>query len=168
ILLKNLVLLLAAELATAAVGAPPKDYSPEVIDLDTTELQRRAACAAAGVVNSQRGRYYRGTGCSDQIGANGPGRCSGTCYRSSDAIASIKAVGDGTYGTNCHLYYDDNCQNQIGETGNSVTGGGKCDTLRVAGLDIATCAGTGADLLFVIIDGALLTLPFVPVDLFFF
>ncbi|KZL87097.1 hypothetical protein CI238_01658 [Colletotrichum incanum] len=127
-LFKNLVLLLAAELVAAAVVGLPKDYSPEVIDLDASELQRRAACAAAGVVNGQCGRYYRGTGCSDQIGANGPGRCSGTCYRSSDAIASIKAVGDGTYGTNCHLYYDDNYQNQIGETGNSVTGGGKCYT----------------------------------------
>ncbi|KAK2029947.1 hypothetical protein LX32DRAFT_342432 [Colletotrichum zoysiae] len=127
-LLKNLVLLLAAELASAAALVAPRDYSPEVINLEATELQRRAACAAAGVVNGECGRYYRGTGCNDQIGANGPGRCSGTCYSSSDAIASIKAVGDGTYGTNCHLYYDYNCQNQIGETGNAITGGGKCYT----------------------------------------
>ncbi|KAJ0303501.1 uncharacterized protein N0V96_000468 [Colletotrichum fioriniae] len=125
-LLTNIVVLLAANLATSAAVAV--GTSSDVINLDATDLQRRAACAAAGVVNGQCGRYYRGTGCSDQIGAIGPGRCSGQCYSSSDAIASLRAVGDGTYGTNCHLYYDSNCQNQIGETGNAIVGGGKCYT----------------------------------------
>ncbi|KAK3325922.1 hypothetical protein B0H66DRAFT_549768 [Apodospora peruviana] len=55
-------------------------------------------------------------------------KCQGTCYQSSDPIASLKAVGDGTYGTNCVLFYDSNCQQQVGETGNSATGGGKCYT----------------------------------------
>lgn len=57
-----------------------------------------------------------------------PQHCSKQCYSSNDEIASIKASGDGTYGVNCHLYYDHNCQNQIGETGNIIVGGGKCYT----------------------------------------
>lgn len=70
-LVKNIIVILAAQLAAGfAVGT-----SPQVIDLDATDLQRRAACAAAGVVNGQCGRYYRGTGCNDQIGAVGPGVC---------------------------------------------------------------------------------------------
>ncbi|KAK2599833.1 hypothetical protein N8I77_011556 [Diaporthe amygdali] len=123
-LLKNLMILISAGLAAGAV----MPTSPQVIDLDATELQRRSACAAAGVVNGQCGRYYRNTGCNDQIGSVDPGRCSGTCYKSSDTIYSVRAVGDGTYGTNCHLYYDDSCQNQIGETGNAIVGAGKCYT----------------------------------------
>ncbi|KXH52687.1 hypothetical protein CSIM01_11299 [Colletotrichum simmondsii] len=70
-LLANIVLLLAANLASGAAVAV--GTSSDVINLDATDLQRRAACAAAGVVNGQCGRYYRGTGCSDQIGAIGPG-----------------------------------------------------------------------------------------------
>ncbi|KAM7198210.1 hypothetical protein V8F20_006237 [Naviculisporaceae sp. PSN 640] len=102
------------------------DTSLKPVSLEASELQRRAACAAGGVINGQCGRYYRGQNCGDQIGAIDPGQCQGTCYSSFDAIASIKAVGDGTYGTNCELYYDSNCQNKIGETGNSVFGGGNC------------------------------------------
>lgn len=74
-LLNTIVVFLAAKLAAAAaVGT-----SPQVVDLDATDLQRRAACAAAGVVNGQCARYYRGTGCNDQIGAVDPGvrYCSG-------------------------------------------------------------------------------------------
>ncbi|KAL2883021.1 hypothetical protein SGCOL_001711 [Colletotrichum sp. CLE4] len=70
-LFSNVVVLLAANLATGtavAVGT-----SSDVTNLDATDLQRRAACAPAGVVNGQCGRYYRGTSCSDQIGAIGPG-----------------------------------------------------------------------------------------------
>lgn len=71
-LFQTLLVLLAAKLAAGAVI----DTSPQVIDLDATELQRRADCNPSGVVNGQCGRYYRGTGCQDQRGAIGPGvRC---------------------------------------------------------------------------------------------
>ena len=141
-------------LASQLVAGLAVDTSLKPISLEASELQRRSACAAAGVVNGQCGRYYRGTGCQDQIGSIDPGvrpltlltlhvafpqppppiltnmgavqKCQGTCYYSSDAIASLKAVGDGTYGTNCVLYYDNNCQQQMGETGNAIFGGGKC------------------------------------------
>ncbi|KAK4171610.1 hypothetical protein QBC36DRAFT_365875 [Triangularia setosa] len=124
-LAQNILLLIAANLVATM---PALDNSPKPINLEATELQRRAACAVAGVVNGQCGRYYRGTGCNDMINAIDPGRCSGTCYSSGDAIGSVKASGDGTYGTNCQVFYDSNCQNPIGQTGNSITGGGKCYT----------------------------------------
>ena len=55
-------------------------------------------------------------------------QCTGTCYNSNESIKSLKAVGDGTYGTNCVLYSGFNCQDpsQVGQTGNIITGGGKC------------------------------------------
>ncbi|KAG6361362.1 hypothetical protein INS49_009589 [Diaporthe citri] len=122
-LIEKILIILGAKLvAGSAVGT-----SPQVVDLDA-ELLRGNGCAAAGVVNGQCGRYYRATGCKDQIGAVGPGKCSRTCYKSSDGILSVRAVGDGTYGVNCHLFYDYNCQEKIGETGNAVLGGGKCYT----------------------------------------
>ncbi|KAI1148779.1 hypothetical protein F4825DRAFT_454114 [Nemania diffusa] len=118
---KSLTLLLAVKLAIGAAV----DYSPKPLDLSVAQLETQGhGCALAGVVNGQCGRFYRGDGCSDQIEAIGPGHCSKQCYSSNDEIASIKASGDGTYGVNCHLYYDHNCQNQIGETGNIIVGGG--------------------------------------------
>ncbi|KAI5928597.1 hypothetical protein F4810DRAFT_11951 [Camillea tinctor] len=111
---KTLGLLVLAGFATA------RNISPRVVNLDASELQRRSACASPGVANGQCGRYYRNGGCNDQIGAIDPGSCSGTCYQSADGIASLQATGDGTYGTNCVLYEDSNCQNQLGETGNSI------------------------------------------------
>lgn len=82
---QNLLILLAAKLAAGAAI----DTSPQVIDLDATELQRRAACAAAGVVNGQCGRYYRGTGCNDQIGAIDPGV---RCHRNLNSLTSCANV----------------------------------------------------------------------------
>ncbi|KAI1120062.1 hypothetical protein F5Y10DRAFT_283587 [Nemania abortiva] len=124
-LTRNLTFLLSAALANGFA----LNYSPNPIDLDLAQLDSRGnGCAVPGVVNGQCGRYYRGTGCGDQIAAIGPGKCSTQCYSSQDEIASIKASGDGTYGVNCHLYSDSNCQSQIGETGNIIVGSGKCYT----------------------------------------
>ncbi|KAK5655190.1 hypothetical protein OQA88_6089 [Cercophora sp. LCS_1] len=110
----------------ALASALALDYSPKVVSLEASELQRRAACASAGVVNGQCGRLYRSSGCNDQIDAFDPGRCSGTCHSYNQDIRSIRGVGDGTYGTNCNLFSDKNCQEVIGQTGNAVVGGGKC------------------------------------------
>ncbi|KAK4159892.1 hypothetical protein QBC43DRAFT_360894 [Cladorrhinum sp. PSN259] len=111
-----------------AAATPISEFSSPVVNLEANKLIARSACAAAGVVNGQCGRYYSSTGCNDQIGSIDPGSCTGTCYNSNTNIKSLKAVGDGTYGTNCVLYSGFDCQgaNQIGETGNSITGGGKC------------------------------------------
>lgn len=69
-LAQNLLLLIAANLVASI---PAMDNSPKPINLEATELQRRSACAVAGVVNGQCGRYYRGTGCNDMINAIDPG-----------------------------------------------------------------------------------------------
>ncbi|KAI3341640.1 hypothetical protein F4824DRAFT_496393 [Ustulina deusta] len=122
---KSFAFLLVVELAAGLA----LDYSPQPVDLDVARLESRGhGCGLPGVVNGQCGRFYRGSGCSDQIRSIGPGRCSRECYSSNDEIASIKSSGDGTYGVNCIMYRDSNCQDQIGETGNSVTGRGKCYT----------------------------------------
>ncbi|KAK4208097.1 hypothetical protein QBC37DRAFT_297334 [Rhypophila decipiens] len=120
---KAILTLLATTQLVASLAVDNTSLNP--INLEASELQRRAGCAAPGAVNGQCGRYYRGTNCQDQIGAIDPGD---TCYWSSDPIGSLKAVGDATYGTNCQLYYDYNCQQQVGETGNTATGGGRCYT----------------------------------------
>ncbi|KAF3911934.1 hypothetical protein ABW20_dc0108169 [Dactylellina cionopaga] len=57
-------------------------------------------------------------------GCNGPKLsyrpdCSGACFHY-DSFTGIRVSGDGTYGTNCHIYSDYNCQNQITTTGNTV------------------------------------------------
>ncbi|KAI1316745.1 hypothetical protein F5Y16DRAFT_406797 [Xylariaceae sp. FL0255] len=122
---QSISLILSATLANGFT----LDYSPKPIDLDIAQLEARGhGCALGGVVNGQCGRYYRDADCGDQIAAIGPGDCSKQCYSTTDNIASIKATGDGTYGVNCHMYSDSNCQNQIGETGNIIFGGGKCYT----------------------------------------
>ncbi|KAJ8111306.1 hypothetical protein ONZ43_g5653 [Nemania bipapillata] len=124
-LIKNLTFLLSAALANGFA----LNYSPVPIDLDVATLESRDhGCAVPGVVNGECGRYYRSTGCEDQIAAIGPGECSSQCYSSLDEISSIHVSGDGTYGVNCHLYYDSNCQSQIGESGNIIVGSGKCYT----------------------------------------
>lgn len=70
-LLKNILVIFAANLAAgSAIGT-----SPQVIDLDATALIQGNGCAAAGVVKGQYGRYYRATGCKNQIGAVDPGVC---------------------------------------------------------------------------------------------
>lgn len=67
---KNLMMLFGVELVAAVA------FSPQVVDLDSTKLQRDSGCAAAGVVNGQCGHYYRSGGCNDEIGKIGPGVCS--------------------------------------------------------------------------------------------
>lgn len=70
-LVENILVIFAAKLvAGSAIGT-----SPQVVDLDATALLQGNGCAAAGVANGQCGRYYRATGCKDQIGAVGSGVC---------------------------------------------------------------------------------------------
>ncbi|KAM7224008.1 hypothetical protein V8F06_000481 [Rhypophila decipiens] len=103
---KAILTLLATTQLVASLAVDNISLNP--INLEASELQRRPR--------------------RHQIGAIDPGRCKDTCYWSSDPIGSLKAVGDATYGTNCQLYYDYNCQQQVGETGNTATGGGRCYT----------------------------------------
>jgi hypothetical protein len=49
--------------------------------------------------------------CSGSAIAEYKPTCGGNCYVLS--FGSVQAGGDGTYGTSCVLYSDDNCQNEV-------------------------------------------------------
>ncbi|KXJ92535.1 hypothetical protein Micbo1qcDRAFT_202756 [Microdochium bolleyi] len=104
-------IVLAAATQQLAAANPLVAPAGPISDLEA----RGPVCQARGAVNGQCGEIFSGGGCNNKIGQIGPD-CSGTCYRGS--FLSIRASGDGTYGTNCHIYSDDNCQNDIGSTGN--------------------------------------------------
>lgn len=78
-----------------------------------------------GVANGECVKYYASGNCNgNPLGSYKPD-CSGACFRFS-SFGSIGVGGDGTYGTDCHAYSDANCQNQIGDSGNHVTGPQSC------------------------------------------
>ncbi|KAI6371868.1 hypothetical protein MCOR25_003896 [Pyricularia grisea] len=87
-----------------------------------TELERRDnGCALSGVINGQCGRFYSGAGCNDMVTQINP-NCEGKCHSFPNGIRSVKAAGDGTRGTDCELYEDENCETKwaMGRTGNSI------------------------------------------------
>ncbi|KAI7909852.1 hypothetical protein M0657_011651 [Pyricularia oryzae] len=101
----SLALLAATQLAAAQ--APTTKVAAEL-------SRRDNGCALSGVVNGQCGRFYSGAGCNDmitQINPDYPGK-----------LRSVKAAGDGTRGTDCELYEDENCETKwaMGRTGNSI------------------------------------------------
>ena len=90
-----------------------------------SSLQKRAEClGTGGIANGQCVRYYSNPGCDgrDHIKGYKP-TCAGNCYV--DRFHSVKAIGDGTYSTNCELYSDTQCQKSVGSVGGN-TGGGHC------------------------------------------
>ncbi|KAH8892086.1 hypothetical protein GQ53DRAFT_863778 [Thozetella sp. PMI_491] len=111
-------------------AAAEEENSTGAIEIGSGKLFARGPyCQAPGAVNGQCGEYYSGTQCGGSKVGQIPPDCSGQCYPVSGGFWSVKATGDGTYGTNCALYSDSNCQNELGSTGNSVTAGRqKCAT----------------------------------------
>ena len=62
-----------------------------------------------GVANGECVKYYSNSQCKgDPIGSYKP-TCGGNCFQY-DSYSSVYVSGDGTYGTDCILYSDDNCQ----------------------------------------------------------
>ncbi|KAJ3498814.1 hypothetical protein NLG97_g826 [Lecanicillium saksenae] len=88
----------------------------------TTTLSKRKECdGGGGRANSQCVRYYSGSGCKNENHIKGyKPTCEGNCYV--DKFYSVKAVGDGTYSTNCELFSDTQCQNSLGSVGSTVGG----------------------------------------------
>lgn len=105
------------------------EFTPDgdkVIDLRSGNgLDKRGVCGTLpGVANGQCVRYYSNPGCADQDHIKGyKPTCAGNCYV--DKFNSVKAIGDGTYSTNCDLFSDTSCQNKIASVGGK-TGGGHC------------------------------------------
>ncbi|KAJ6779708.1 hypothetical protein PWT90_09421 [Aphanocladium album] len=137
--------LAVAILSASAFAAPPV---PEVMDeetfynltlpeftpsgdrivdwrFDEKHLQKRKEClGTGGIANGQCVRYYSNPGCAEQDHIKGyKPTCAGNCYV--DRFHAVKAIGDGTYSTNCELYSDTQCQNSLGSVGGK-TGGGHC------------------------------------------
>jgi hypothetical protein len=77
-----------------------------------------------GTANGECVAYYYGPNCGNGGGLAGKYKptCKGNCFKF-NSFNSIAAEGDGTYGTDCVVYSDDNCQNEIGDTGNHISGG---------------------------------------------
>ncbi|KAJ7445844.1 hypothetical protein FB451DRAFT_1292327 [Mycena latifolia] len=45
--------------------------------------------------------------------------CEGNCFQFS-SFDSVSVIGNGFLGTDCHVFADSNCQDEIADTGNSV------------------------------------------------
>lgn len=90
-----------------------------------SSLEKRKEClGTGGIANGECVRYYSNPGCEDRDHIKGyKPTCAGNCYV--DKFNSVKAIGDGTYSTNCELYSDTQCQNSVGSVGGK-TGGGQC------------------------------------------
>jgi hypothetical protein len=80
---------------------------------------------APGVANGECVKYFSTANCagSFKLGEYKPD-CSGSCFKY-DSFQAIHVGGDGTYGTDCKAYSDDNCQSPLQDSGNVVVGAGK-------------------------------------------
>ena len=97
---------------------------------------------SGGVANGECVKFYGNSECKGSpIGSYKP-TCGGNCFQY-NSFGSVFVSGDGTYGTDCVLYADDNCSVEqtvslrpgdisvltrvaYQDTGNVVTGSGKC------------------------------------------
>lgn len=89
--------------------------------LSLTTVNAAGCDNSCGVANGECVYVYSELGCSDdyKIAQFQPAQGCGTYFTGS--YSSIYACGDGTYGTDCYAYFDDNCEDLIGSTGNIVT-----------------------------------------------
>ncbi|EPS35619.1 hypothetical protein H072_10958 [Dactylellina haptotyla CBS 200.50] len=73
----------------------------------------------AGTLGGQCVKFWSGaTGCTGTYHGYKPD-CSGHCFQF-DSFTGIKASGNGLYGTNCAIFSDYDCKNQIASTGNNL------------------------------------------------
>jgi hypothetical protein len=89
-------------------------------------------CGIPGIVGGECVIYYGGSGCySPMLGSFRP-TCQGNCFQF-NSFGSVSVAGDGFSGTDCVLYSDINCQDEIigGDTGNEVSRGGTVNCLSV-------------------------------------
>ncbi|KAJ6535421.1 hypothetical protein B0H19DRAFT_963463 [Mycena capillaripes] len=70
--------------------------------------------------------YFRGSDCQGaaELGSFTP-TCAGNCFQFS-SFDSVGVVGNDLFGTDCHIFSDPNCQNQIADSGNHVSSGRQC------------------------------------------
>ncbi|KAL7629627.1 hypothetical protein AAE478_001149 [Parahypoxylon ruwenzoriense] len=75
-----------------------------------------------GTANIECVEYYTAENCDvfKKAGEFVP-TCDGNCFQY-DSFSSLMSGGDGTYGVDCQVFSDSNCQNSIGDTWNEVIG----------------------------------------------
>lgn len=99
------------------------DGTPIVDMRNSTGLVKRADCTSHhGVANGACVEYYSQSGNCGWDGLIRAYRptCAGNCYV--DVFNAIQVSGDGTYGTSCEAFSDNQCQTSVGKTGNKVLG----------------------------------------------
>ncbi|KAJ7450191.1 hypothetical protein FB451DRAFT_1101988 [Mycena latifolia] len=83
----------------------------------TAQLVTSKVCQGSECVS-----LYSGSDCQGEL-TNYVPTCNSGCYQYS-SFNSVGVSGNGILGTDCHIFSDSNCQNQITDTGNQVDG--KC------------------------------------------
>jgi hypothetical protein len=90
-----------------------------------------------GVANGQCVKFFSGYNGEGALEGSYKPTCQGNCYRY--GFNSIRVAGDGTYGTNCNAYSDNNCQNYIGQTGNELSTFARTTTTNFPGGQSMKC-----------------------------
>jgi len=101
------------------------------IILAVTTASMAANCESSpGIANGECVWFYSEQNCAGpSIGSYKP-TGAGNCFQYA-SFSSVKAAGDGVYGTDCYLFSDYNCQDEIANTGNVKYGSGKCASVAV-------------------------------------
>ncbi|KAK5999149.1 hypothetical protein PT974_01538 [Cladobotryum mycophilum] len=87
----------------------------------STALAGALANCRGGPFSNECVFVYGGTGCEGyNLETSYRPTCEGNCY--AYPFGSISVQASEFYNVDCHAYSDDNCQNEIGDTGN-VNGG---------------------------------------------
>ena len=89
---------------------------PFIVILALSASGLAADCVTgASPANGECVGFYLGGSCTGEIGSYKP-TCSGNCFQY-DSFNSLSVAGDGTYGTDCTAYSDDNCPKLVGKYG---------------------------------------------------
>ncbi|KAI1873756.1 uncharacterized protein JN550_003025 [Neoarthrinium moseri] len=106
---KAILAVLAAQTALASPTNPEMSLNP-----------RGPYCWTAGAVNGQCGQVWDFENCSGKNLQQIAPDCKQTCRKAPAGAKSIMAWGDGTYGTTCYMYEDENCTQEIRRTSNTI------------------------------------------------
>ncbi|KAJ7713130.1 hypothetical protein DFH07DRAFT_1003675, partial [Mycena maculata] len=82
--------------------------------LCAARLGTAASCGSGGA--GECVTYYSGSACEGELGDYVP-TCTGNCFQYS-SFSSIQVKGSPVAGTDCVAYSDENCQNEVGNSGN--------------------------------------------------
>lgn len=91
--------------------------------LAATPADNTGCANACGVDTAQCVNGFSVKSCDNnhKLGRWKPNGCDKPCYYTSDPFASLYLCGDGTYGIQCDVHSDDNCQTLIEETPEALT-----------------------------------------------